>query len=109
MKNRISIATFLLLLISQFVFAQDRPPQHGKKPGTMVITDAIVIDGVGTPPEGPMDIVIRDNRIESVTSSNPKADYRKDAKALIDAKGKYVLPGFINMHGHLIDERAGKP
>lgn len=108
MKYVKSIATCLLLLISQFVFAQN-PPQHGKKPGTMVITDATVIDGVGTPPEGPMDIVIRDNRIESVTNANPKADYRKDAKAVIDAKGKYVLPGFINMHGHLIDERAGKP
>jgi len=106
MKHRISITIFVFFAVSQFVFAQDRPPQHGKKPGTMVITDAMVIDGVGTPPEGPMDILIRDNRIESVASSNPKADYRKDAKAVIDAKGKYVLPGLINMHGHLIDERA---
>ncbi len=75
----------------------------------MVISDALVIDGVGTPAEGPMDIVVRENRIESVAPSNPKADYRKEAKILLEAKGKYVLPGFINMHGHLIDERAGKP
>ena len=30
----------------------------------MVIIEAIVVDGVGTPAEGPMDIVIRGNRIE---------------------------------------------
>jgi hypothetical protein len=44
-----------------------------------------------------------------VTVSNTDADYRKQATAIIDASGKYVLPGLINMHGHLQDERAGKP
>ena len=72
MKYRLAIAVSVFFLVSSFLFAQN--PQHGKKPGSMVITDAIVIDGVGTPPEGPMDIVIRDNRIESIAAANPKAD-----------------------------------
>ncbi len=97
------------LLIPSLLFAQNKDPQHGKKSDVIVIIQATVVDGVGTPAEGPMDIVIRGNKIDEVTTSNPSADYRKEATVIIDASDKYVLPGLINMHGHLQDERAGKP
>lgn len=88
--------------------AQDKLPVHGKRSQHLVITNAMMVDGNGTPAEGPVDIVIEGNRIVSVDSPNKDADYLKNAGAILDATGKYVLPGFINMHAHLQDERAGK-
>jgi imidazolonepropionase-like amidohydrolase len=87
--------------------AQSQAPQHGKRIDQLVITNAMMIDGAGTPAEGPVDIVIKQNRIVSISRPRRDADYLKNA-AVIDGTDKYVLPGFINMHGHLQDERAGK-
>ena len=50
------------LLIPSLLFAQNKDPQHGKKSDVIVIIQATVVDGVGTPAEGPMDIVIRGNK-----------------------------------------------
>ena len=96
-----------LLMVSWNLFAQERPPQHGQRPATLVIADAMMVDGVGTPAEGPVDIVIQNERIMQVRRAREGADYRASADAIIDARDKYVLPGFINMHAHLMDERAG--
>jgi imidazolonepropionase-like amidohydrolase len=106
--SSIRILLVFSLLIST-AFAQDKSPQHGRRAKLMVIHGATIVDGVGTPAEGPFDIIVRGNRIENVKTSAPKADYLDQADVIIEGAGKYVLPGFINMHGHLQDERAGKP
>src|SRR5262249_5658517 len=67
----------------------------------------LVIEGNGTPAAGPRDVTVEAGKIASVTGSRPSAGVVADA--VIDAKGKYVLPGFINMHGHMHDERGGTP
>lgn len=88
---------------------------HGRRPGRLVIRAAMVIEGNGTPPSGPKDVLIEGIRIRAVVSVNPDAaaragmGNRPQADVEIDGRGKYVLPGFINMHAHLQDERAGKP
>jgi len=89
--------------------SQVKAPQNGKRPNQLVITNAIIVDGNGTPAEGPVNIVIKQNRIAEIAAPSKDAEYLKTADAIIDASGKYVLPGLINMHGHLQDERAGKP
>jgi len=106
-KNFVSVRLALFLWTLN-LFAQTHAPQHGKRVDQLVITNAMMIDGVGTPAEGPVDIVIKQNRIASVNRPRRNADYLKNA-VVIDGTDKYVLPGFINMHGHLQDERAGKP
>ncbi len=82
-------------------------PDHGKRYGRLIVRNAIVVEGNGTPASGPRDILIEENRIASVIPSGNGAGPR--AGAVIDAKGRYVLPGFINMHGHSHDERGGVP
>src|SRR5215470_8111956 len=72
---------------------------------TMVVRGAILIDGTGGPPRGPVDIVVENNRITAIRNAGtpgmplrpnrqPKADYE------IDATGMYVMPGFIDLHVH---------
>ncbi len=87
--------------------APDRKSGEGEGPfKRLIIRGAIVINGTGAPPQAPVDIVIAGNRIEEVKSVGaPKVkineDRRpKDATKEIDARGSYVLPGFIDTHVH---------
>lgn len=100
---------FLILCLSDpaSLSAQSRAPQHGRRVENLVIAGALMVDGNGTPAEGPVDIIIKKNRILKITRAKPVAEYA-GFDAMIDGKDKYVLPGFINMHGHLQNERAGK-
>ncbi|HSP07333.1 MAG TPA: amidohydrolase family protein [Acidobacteriota bacterium] len=108
MSRIILLSLLTVCLAAGAVAAQDRLPVHGKRVQHLVITNAMMVDGNGTPAQGPVDIVLDGNRIVRVDSSNKNAEYLKNADAILDATGKYVLPGFINMHAHLQDERAGK-
>ena len=83
---------------SSLIPAPDRRADEGQGPfDTLLIKNAIIIDGTGAPPIGPLSIVVKGNRIESITRrfDESRADY------VVDAKGMYVLPGFIDMHAHL--------
>ena len=79
----------------------------------MAIRGAMIADGNGTPASGPYDIIIENNRIVDVIALDPVAlnrgAKRSPAPVEIDAAGKYVLPGLINAHAHIHDERDGKP
>ena len=72
----------------------------------LIIRGATVIDGTGAPPMGPVDIVIENNRIAEVRSVGyPRVPIREAARPRnatkeIDATGMYVLPGFVDCHGH---------
>ncbi len=87
--------------------APHRRPDEGKGPfKTMVIRGAMLIDGTGGPPRGPVDIVVEGNRIAAVRSAGtpglplkPDRDPKKPDFE-IDATGQYVLPGFVDLHVH---------
>lgn len=66
--------------------------------GSMVIRNARVIDGTGAPPRDDVDIFIDAGRIESVIPSG--SETAEDIPS-IDATGKTVIPGLIDMHTHL--------
>jgi len=93
------------------------PALHGKRAARLIIRNALVIDGMGTPASGPYDIVIDNNRISQIVPSGGDAiqnaigarNNRPSGGVEIDAKGKYVLPGFVNTHAHVQDERGGTP
>ena len=87
----------------------------GTRPARLIIRNATIVDGNGTPAKGPFDIVVEGTRSRSSSRSTrcsgrngagrrPRADANT---AEIDATGKYVLPGLINAHAHLQDERGG--
>ncbi len=96
------------ILSFQGIVAQEKTAIHAQRAKQLVITDAMMVDGVATPAEGPVDIIIRGNRIERIARARTNAEHRLKADAIIPAKGKYVLPGFINLHAHLMDSRAGQ-
>lgn len=91
-----------------------RVPTNGQRVPSLVIRNATIIDGNGTPASGPADILIEGKRITRVVFLDPVAvragrAERPTADAEIDATGRYVLPGLINAHAHLQNERAHVP
>lgn len=99
--------TLVVALVTAASAMVAQTPEHGKRYSRLVIRNAIVLEGNGDPASGPQDILIEGNRIASMGPSGYGAPLKGDAG--IDAKGRYVLPGFINMHGHSHDERGGVP
>jgi imidazolonepropionase-like amidohydrolase len=97
--------------------SQDRPPQLASAPNrkpdegrgpfkSFVIRGATLIDGTGSPPFGPVDIIIENNRIKTIRSAGtPGVQMRQNRQPQkpdfeIDATGMYVMPGFVDMHTH---------
>ncbi len=73
----------------------------------LIIRGATLIDGTGGMPRGPVDIVIEENRIVDIkTVGAPKVEINQSnrptgATKEINAEGKYVMPGIIDLHIHL--------
>ena len=68
-----------------------------------VLKNGRLIDGTGAPPVNDATIVIRDNRIEAVTSRNA-GEFPADAE-IFDASGMTILPGLIDCHDHMANHR----
>src|SRR5688572_33429380 len=73
----------------------------------LVIRGAMVIPGHGGPPAGPYDIVIERNVITEMIPFDPVSAERRGASSrptgdrVIDADGKFVMPGMIDLHTHI--------
>lgn len=66
---------------------------------TLYVTGFTLIDGRGGSPVSNAAMVITDGRIESV---GPAATVKpKGSAQTVNLQGKYVMPGIINLHGHL--------
>ncbi|MEW6211021.1 MAG: amidohydrolase family protein [Acidobacteriota bacterium] len=114
MRSKTMLTAILILsLIAPVAMGQSRQRiESGKRYPRLVIRNATIVDGNGTPASGPKDIVIEGNRIAEVVPLDPVAlkerrARRPEGDVEIDATGKYVLPGLINAHGHVQDERGG--
>lgn len=111
------VATILTLLaIGQSAIAQNVADRSlGEGPfNRLVIRGATVIDGAGAPPVGPIDIVVEGGKITQIVPIGMPGvaidSQRRPAigDREIDASGMYVLPGFVNLHGHIHDETTGQ-
>jgi cytosine/adenosine deaminase-related metal-dependent hydrolase len=113
------LASYLLvaggwLILVTGADAQVRTVTSGQRYSRFAIRNATIVDGNGTPARGPADVVIEGNTIAQVVFLDPVAvregrARRPAADVEIDASGKFVLPGLINAHGHVQDERGGIP
>jgi imidazolonepropionase-like amidohydrolase len=83
----------------------------------LVLRGATLIDGTGAPPMGPVDIVIEGNRIAAIENvgfpgiaiDDDRRPQAGDNAHEIDVGGMFVLPGFIDMHGHIGGVDQGTP
>ncbi len=95
-------------------------PDRGEGEGPyerLILRGGILVDGTGAPPTGPVDIVIERNRIVEIEAvgypgvpiDKPERPWAGETTRELDIEGMYVLPGFIDMHGHIGGVDQGTP
>jgi imidazolonepropionase-like amidohydrolase len=111
LTSSLIVLSFLAFMIgaAAALRAESRGIEHGQRYERLVIRNVIVIDGKGTPPRGPMDIVVEGNKIAAIRGADTRPDAYKSETHVLDGTGMYLLPGLINSHVHIQDERAGVP
>lgn len=115
------IFTLLVLLTPAISLAAiPAAPERGEGEGPykrLILRGGTLVDGTGAPARGPVDIVIEGNRISRIVSVGYpnvpiNAADRPRAEAgdrEIDVEGMTVLPGFVDMHGHIGGKEQGTP
>ncbi len=121
MSSYKKLSALLLFLICSFSYAQiEKAPDRSEGEGPfdrMIIRGVTLINGNGAPPTGPVDIVVEDNIIKGIFNvgypgmpirpqDRPKA---QSGDKEYDFEGMYLLPGFIDMHGHIGGTSQGTP
>jgi len=101
---------FCLCLIIPFSFSQEKESYNGEGPfSQLIIRGVTLINGNGAPPISPVDIVVENNKIvkiqvvgyPGVKIKEERRPKLKSGGKELDASGMYLLPGFIDMHGHI--------
>src|SRR4030095_8536016 len=92
----------VLLLQLLLLSCAEKPvqaPAPSSEPVAVVIDGAQVWDGPGAAPVQDAVVVIKGDRIDAI---GPRGSVTVPANArTVDAKGKTIIPGLINMHGHV--------
>ncbi|MFN0179181.1 MAG: amidohydrolase family protein [Gemmatimonadales bacterium] len=94
--------------VPRTVATYENPAKRATGPfGKLVIRNVTMIDGTGAPARGPYDIVVEGNRIAAIVSvglqglPNDNAVRPPRGDRELDATGMFVVPGFVNTHGHI--------
>jgi Amidohydrolase family len=119
MRKTFLLATFIFIVFKNFSQITKAPEvKEGEGPwAQLIIRGVTLINGNGAPPIGPMDIVIEKNRIVQVSNvGNPGMPINEASRPKLKEGGKelkcdgmYLLPGFIDMHGHIGGTAQGTP
>lgn len=89
------------------VAATARGPEASGPFPRLLILNANLIDGTGSPPRGLVNITIEGDRVVAIsdvagTRTMSAASGKADASTrVIDVEGGYVLPGFVDTHQHI--------
>ena len=107
MATRILFFSFFFFSFYTPAFAQNTLAEGPFK--QLILRGVTLINGNGAPARGPVDIVIEEDKITDVKvvgnpgitiDPNNRPQLKKGGKE-IDGTGKYALPGFVDMHGHI--------
>lgn len=118
--RKISFLFFLIffIVISNAQIQKAPVVKEGEGPWSqLILRGATLINGNGAPPVGPVDIVVEKNRIVQIAHvgypgvpiNQERRPKLKEGGKEIDCSGKFILPGFIDMHGHIGGTEQGTP
>lgn len=103
MKRQLILVLICLSLMT--TLASRSPEAQTELQNDLIITHANVVDGVSAAPLSDVTIIVHDGRIENVATG--KAQIPSGATVL-DLKGRWLLPGFVDAHAHLADMASAR-
>jgi hypothetical protein len=100
-----------IVLAAQDIVKKAPLVKEGDGPYTqLIIRGVMLIDGTGAPPVGPVDIIVRNNKITQIAavalptpgmaSGSNRIKLESGGREL-NCEGMYLMPGFVDMHGHI--------
>jgi cytosine/adenosine deaminase-related metal-dependent hydrolase len=107
MRAAATCAVVLATLSITNAYAQAPTASPGVRYDRLLIRNALVIDGVGNPTRGPYDVLIEGSRIAEMRRHDPQRSVEADR--IIDASGMYLMPGIVDLHGHIMFSRNREP
>lgn len=121
MKKKILLSCFLSFSFALSLSAQIMPAPArtaGEGPfDRLIFRGVTLVDGTGAPPIGPVDIVVEQNRISKIqVVGYPGLQINQDRRPkagindkVYELEGHYLLPGLVDMHGHIGGSGQGTP
>ncbi len=104
-------STALMLLPALLATVAATPAfAQGAAPQWTLVQAGHLLDRPGRPPRGASTLLLRDGRIEAVRDGYLQASEFTGVPAtatVIDLRDRYVLPGLIDSHVHLVSDKAG--
>ena len=100
MKQTFAASLFLGSVACGLLFSCSGPRQYA-----LAITHVTVIDATGAPPQSDMTVLISDERVIRIGASSATAI--PVGAQIVDATGKFLIPGLADMHVHLTG--SGEP
>jgi amidohydrolase family protein len=73
-------------------------------PGMLAIRNVTVISGTGAPPVESATVLIRDDRIAAIGPAS--GTVIPAGTRIVEGAGKFLVPGFIDLHSHMSKARA---
>jgi hypothetical protein len=93
------ILLLLLLMLTKPTLGQTKP-QPETKP--LAFTHVTVIDATGAPAKSDMTVVIIGDRISAISKTGKVSV--PDGAQVVDATGKFLIPGLWDMHAHGLEQ-----
>jgi imidazolonepropionase-like amidohydrolase len=112
----------VMFLLASFALKAQIEDAPGRTDGNgpynkLIIRGVTLINSTGAPPIGPVDIVVEKNIIRQIRQVGyPGVDIEPKSRPVagtddkeLDCSGMYLLPGFVDMHGHIGGQSQGTP
>lgn len=110
--KKLLLFCLLLTTITTNAAPGEKAPKRASGEGPyerLILRGGTIVNGEGAPAQGPIDIVIENDRIVRIVNvGHPGVPIKQNKRPIagpndkeIDVTDQYILPGFIDMHGHI--------
>jgi len=99
--NRLTLKFYFFIILAVSFLAMAVNGQSSASPdGTLVLTNATIIDGNGGRPQPRKTLIVSGGRITDIFTTGKKE--HPSGATVMDLSGQYVIPGLVDSHYHLL-------
>ena len=101
MKSRLTVASWALAAAAALSVSAHGPAGAEVITHDLLLTHVIVVDTRDGALRRDMNVAVDGGRIASIAKAGRSPSHA--ARRVVDARGEYLVPGFLDMHAHILD------